>query len=108
MPRVKPTTSSFNGGKNSERSSHLRFQNTPRSDNKEHGTAVVIRPMQYLSNIVEQDHCTVKRGTQPLLGFKSCNAARRTLVGIALMPMLKQKPWVVEEGEEALTAAEQF
>src|SRR2546422_6155024 len=37
------------------------------------------------------DHCTVKRGTQPLLGFKSYNAARRTLVGIALMPMLKQK-----------------
>src|SRR6266511_3577808 len=77
-------------------------------DNEEHGTAIDIRPMKYLPNMVEQDHRGVTRVTRPRLGFKSCAAAQDTLVGIELRHMLKKRPLVVEEGDEALTPAEQF
>jgi len=43
-----------------------------------------------------------------MLGFKSFDAAQDTLVGIELMHMLKKRQLVVEEGDEDLTAAEQF
>jgi hypothetical protein len=43
-----------------------------------------------------------------MLGFKSFAAAQDTLVGIELMPMIKKRPLVVEEGDEELTAAELF
>jgi putative transposase len=76
--------------------------------NQEHGTAIMIRQVKYLNNIVEQDHRGVKRVTRPMLGFKSFAAAQGTLVGIELMHMIKKRQLVVEEGEEALTAAEQF
>src|SRR5215470_5647209 len=39
--------------------------------NEEHGTAIAIRQVKYLNNIVEQDHRAVKRITRPMLGFKS-------------------------------------
>jgi transposase-like protein len=61
-----------------------------------------------LNNVVEQDHRAVKRVTQPMLGFKSFDAAQDTLVGIELMHMIKKKQLVVEAGEENLTAAELF
>src|SRR6266568_8226452 len=76
--------------------------------NEEHGTAIVIRPVQYLNNIVEQDHRAVKRVTRPMLGFKSFDAAQDPLVGVELMHMLKKRQMVVEAGEEGLTAAELF
>ena len=41
------------------------------SYNAEHGTAIEIRQIKYLNNIVEQDHRAVKRVTRPMLGFKS-------------------------------------
>jgi putative transposase len=41
-----------------------------RSYNAEHGTAMIIRQVKYLNNIIEQDHCGVKRVTRPMLGFK--------------------------------------
>ena len=37
--------------------------------NEEHGTAIAIRKVKYLNNIVEQDHRGVKRITRPMLGF---------------------------------------
>jgi hypothetical protein len=43
-----------------------------------------------------------------MLGFKSFNAAQATPTGIELMRMLKKRQLVVEEGDEGLTAAEQF
>ena len=64
--------------------------------------------MKYLNNMVEQDHRAVKRVTRPMLGFKSFAAAQGTLVGIELMHMMKKRQMVVEEGDEGLTAAEQF
>ena len=41
-----------------------------KSYNEEHGTAIAIRKIKYLNNIVEQDHRGVKRVTRPMLGFK--------------------------------------
>jgi putative transposase len=76
--------------------------------NQEHGTAIEIRQVKYLNNIVEQDHRAVKRITRPMLGFKSFEAAYDTLVGIELIHMSKKRQLVVEEGDEGLTAAEQF
>jgi transposase-like protein len=79
-----------------------------RSYNKEHGTAIIIRQVQYLTHIVEQDHRGVKRMTRPMLGFKSFEAAQDTLAGIELIPMMKKKQLRVEAGAEGLTAAAQF
>jgi putative transposase len=76
--------------------------------NEEHGTAIAIRQVKYLNNIVEQDHRGVKRITRPMLGFKSFEAAQDTLVGIELMHMIKKKQLIVGAGDEGLTAAEQF
>ena len=78
------------------------------SYNEEHGTAIEIRQIKYLNNIVEQDHRGVKRVTRPMLGFTSFEAAQDTLVGIELMHMLKKRQMVVEAGAESLTAAELF
>jgi putative transposase len=79
-----------------------------KSYNEAHGTAIAIRTIKYLNNIVEQDHRGVKRVTRPMLGFKSFDAAQGTLAGIALMHMIKKKQMVVEEGREGRSAAEQF
>src|SRR5437867_11067093 len=76
--------------------------------NAEHGTAIEIRQVKYLNNIVEQDHRGVKRMTRPMLGFKAFDAAQATLVGIELMHMMKKRQLVVEEGDEGRTAAEQL
>jgi len=76
--------------------------------NEEHGTAIIIRQVKYLNNIVEQDHRGVKRVTRPMLGFKSFDAAQGTLAGIELMHMIKKRQMVVEAEDEGLTAAEQF
>src|ERR671937_840999 len=76
-----------------------------KSYNEAHGTAIVIRQVKYLNNIVEQDHRAVKRITRPMLGFKSFEAAQDTLVGIELMHMIKKRQLVVEEGDEGRTAA---
>jgi putative transposase len=79
-----------------------------KSYNQEYGTAIAIRQVKYLNNIVEQDHRAVKRITRPMLGFKSFDAARCTLAGVELMHMIKKRQMVVEAGDEGLTAAQQF
>jgi putative transposase len=75
--------------------------------NEEHGTAIVIRQVKYLNNVVEQDHRGVKRITCPMLGFKTFDAAQSTLVGIELMHMLR-KGQLAGGAEQGLTVAEQF
>jgi putative transposase len=78
-----------------------------KSYNEEHGTAITLRKIKYLNNIVEQDHRAVKRVTRPMLGFKSFDAAPSTIAGIELMHMLRKGQ--LESGREVgLTAAEQF
>jgi putative transposase len=76
--------------------------------NEEHGTAIIIRQVKYLNNMIEQDHRGVKRVTRPMLGFKSFAAAQAALSGIELMHMLKKGQLVGEEGVEGLTSAAQF
>ena len=56
---------------------------------------------------IEQDHRAVKRVIRPMLGFKSFHTARRTLVGIELMHMLRKGQMNDEVGQD-LTAVEQF
>src|SRR5882724_7245679 len=79
-----------------------------KSYNEEHGTHIIIRQVKYLNNMVEQDHRGVKRVTRPMLGFKAFATAQDTLVGIELMHMIKKRQMVMQEGDEGLTAAEQF
>jgi putative transposase len=75
--------------------------------NAENGTAIAIRQVKYLNNVVEQDHRSVKRITRPTLGFKSFEAAQGTLVGIELMHMIRKGQ--LEDGvEQGQTSAEQF
>jgi putative transposase len=76
--------------------------------NEAHGTAIDIRQVKYLNNIIEQDHRAIKRVTRPMLGFISFDAAQSTLVGIELMHMLKKRQLVTEEGNEGLAVAERF
>ena len=79
-----------------------------RTYNEEYGTAIAIRQVKYLNNVVEQDHRAVKRVTRPMLGCKSFDAGQSTLIGIELRHMLKKKQWLVEAGDVGRTAAEQF
>ena len=78
-----------------------------RSYNGAHGTAIVIRRVRYLNNVVEQDHRAVKRVVRPTLGFKAFETARHTLTGVELMHMLRKGQWA-GGAEQGLTAAEQF
>src|ERR671926_931721 len=66
-----------------------------KSYNEAHGTAISIRQVKYLNNIVEQDHRAVNRITRSMLGFKVFDAAQCTLAGVELMHMLKKKQTVV-------------
>jgi putative transposase len=78
-----------------------------RSYNGAHGTAIVIRQVRYLNNVVEQDHRAVKRVVRPTLGFKGFETAQHTLAGVELMHMLRKGQWT-GGAEQGLTAAEQF
>jgi putative transposase len=78
-----------------------------RSSNKEYGTAIAIRQVKYLHNVVKQDHRAVKWVTRPMLGFKSFEAAQSTLVGIELMHM-RRKGQLRDGIEQGLTATAQF
>ncbi len=78
-----------------------------KSYNEEHGTHIVIRQVNYLNNIIEQDHRGGKRVTRPMLGFKSFHTAHCTLVGIELMHMLRKGQMNDGSGQDR-TAAEQF
>jgi len=47
-------------------------------ENKE----IEVRQIKYLNNRVEQDHRSVKRITDPMMGFKAFHSAKATLAGI--------------------------
>jgi len=46
------------------------------------------RMVQYLNNIVEQDHRFIKKKTNAMLGFKSYKSARNTIAGFEIMHMI--------------------
>ena len=54
------------------------------------------RPVQYLNNILEQDHRAIKRGVKAKQGFRAFHAARRTIQGYEAMHMIRkgQARWV--------------
>ena len=54
------------------------------------------RPVQYLNNIVEQDHRAIKRRVKAKQGFREFQAARRTIQGYEAMHMIRkgQARWV--------------
>src|SRR3954451_16777948 len=78
-----------------------------KSYNEEHGTAIAIRKVKYLNNIVEQDHRAVKRVTRPMLGFKSFWAARCTIAGMEVRHAIR-KGQLINMGNTPHTPAEQF
>ena len=54
------------------------------------------RPVQYVNNIVEQDHRAIKRRVTAKQGFRAFHAARRTIQGYEAMHMIRkgQARWV--------------
>jgi len=54
------------------------------------------RPVQYLNNILEQDHRAIKRRVNAKQGFREFRAAQRTIQGYEAMNMLRkgQVRWV--------------
>jgi putative transposase len=55
--------------------------------NADRETPIKIRQSKYLNNLIEQDHRAIKRGTRPMLGFKTFRCAR-ILCGIETMHMI--------------------
>ena len=51
---------------------------------------VGIRQIKYLNNIIEQDHRSIKRIVNPMLGFQSFQSANKTLKRIEAMNMIKK------------------
>ena len=74
--------------------------------NKEREVPITIRQVKYLNNIVEQDHRAIKHITQPMLGFKSFQAARAILAGIELMHMIRKGQFMLKG--EGMSFADQF
>jgi len=54
------------------------------------------RPVQYLNNIIEQDHRAIKRRVNAKQGFREFHAAQRTIQGYEAMNMIRkgQVRWV--------------
>src|SRR5271163_4705276 len=54
------------------------------------------RPVQYLNNILEQDHRAIKRRVKAKQGFREFRAARRTIAGYEALHMIRkgQARWV--------------
>jgi transposase-like protein len=53
--------------------------------------ALVHRQCKYLNNIIESDHRRIKRITNPMLGFKKMNSAKRCIAGIEAMAMMVKR-----------------
>jgi transposase-like protein len=49
------------------------------------------RPVQYLNNILEQDHRAIKRRANAKQGFRELQAARRTIQGYEAINILRRK-----------------
>jgi len=63
-----------------------RLQDRPRRKLK----PIRIRQSAYLNNRIEQDHRTIGRRVQPMLGFKSIASARAILGGIEMIHMMRK------------------
>jgi putative transposase len=70
-------------------------------------TLIKIRQVNYLNNVVEQDHLAIKRIIRPMLGFKDFRCARVILSGIEIMHMIA-KGQMKHTGKIKPSAACQF
>ena len=68
---------------------------------------ILVRQVEYLNNIVEQDHRAIKRVTKPMLNFKSFRSAGSVLAGIELMHMIRKGQFAVDDAAP-MSFAEQF
>jgi IS6 family transposase len=48
------------------------------------------RPVQYLNNVIEQDHRAIKRRVKAKQGFREFQAARRTIQGYEAMHIIRK------------------
>ena len=57
------------------------------------------RPVQYLNNILEQDHRAIKRRVKAKQSFREFRAARRTIEGYEAMHMIRkgQARWISDD-----------
>jgi Transposase and inactivated derivatives len=51
---------------------------------------VEIKQVEYLNNVIEQDHRSIKRIIAPMLGFQDFCSASRILKGIEALNMVKK------------------
>jgi putative transposase len=65
--------------------------------NSDNDTAIEVRQVKYLNNIVEQDHRGIKRITNAILGFKSFDSASITLNGIEMVNALRKGQLAVQD-----------
>ena len=63
--------------------------------------------VNYLNNIVEQDHRAIKRIPRPMLGFKTFRCARILIAGIEIMHMIR-KGQLGDIKDQASSPATQF
>jgi transposase, IS6 family len=52
--------------------------------------SVELRPVNYLHNLIEQDHRFIKRLVKPGMGYFSFETAGRKLQGYEVMPMIRK------------------
>jgi putative transposase len=68
---------------------------------------ILMRQVEYLDNIIDNDHRAIKRVTRPMLNFKSFRAAGSVLVGIVLIHMIRKGQFAID-GTDAMLFADQF
>jgi transposase, IS6 family len=59
-------------------------------EEKQMPEGIQLRQVKYLNNIMEQDHCFIKKRIRPMLGLKSLRTAKRIISGIEAMHMIKK------------------
>ena len=88
----KPTL--INIDKSGTNSSAIRVYNRRALATK---SRIKIRQCKYLNNIVEQDHRFIKKRIVQGLGFKEFESARRTLVGVEIVHMLRKNQMIGQD-----------
>ena len=51
---------------------------------------VEILQVKYLNNLIEQDHLSIKKITNPMVGFKTFNSSKATIDGIESAHMIRK------------------
>ena len=70
----------------------LRFLN--RKQRESYDGVAGTRPVQYLNNILEQDHRAIKKRIRAKQHFRQLSCARRTIQGYEAMHKIRKVRWV--------------